>query len=58
MLKNLQLILFFIDLSIKDLKKIIINYFNIYYNMVYYIFIVLDVLNKMCHTIEFWIIKS
>lgn len=57
MLLNLYIILFFIYFIIKNLKKIIKNYFAINYIIIYNTIIIFNILIKMYNYIKFVIVK-
>lgn len=58
MLPNLQVILFFISFVIKNFKKVFICRFAMCYIIIYYIIIILNLLDKIANYIKLGIIKS
>lgn len=56
-LPDLHVILFFISIIIKCLKKIFINYFTISYIIVYGLNIISNILDKIGNSIELIIVK-
>lgn len=58
MLQNLQLIFFLINSFIKRFKKVFMGYFTMYYIIVYCSVIIINALEKIGHSVEFWIFKS
>lgn len=55
---NLQLVLFLISPLIKGLKKVFMSCFTMCHIIVYRPSVVSNAFDKMCHTMEFWIIES
>lgn len=58
MLPNLQLVFFFICLVIKNLKKIFMRHLAIGSIVIYFITIILNILNKIADCMRLKIVKS
>lgn len=58
MLPNLQVVFFFICFVIENFKKVFIYHFAIGSILVYYTTIILNILHKVAHYMEFRMVKG
>lgn len=56
-LPNLQIVLFFVYVVLKNFEKVFICYLTMDYIIVYYTTIIPNTLDKVVDGIEFWVVK-